>query len=385
MQPLSIEEFPLGDPRIREFAMLPWRLYRGDPNWTPPLNADLLGNRLLGTKGLLTAEHPYHANATVTHFLARREGRAVGRISAAVNRAFNEHYNTRIGSFGFFEVEDDYEAAAALLDAARDWIAKQGMSAMRGPGEYSNATHERQGVLIDGFDTPPTVECTHNPPYYAAFLERWGLAKVKDYHAYLIDLAVVPVDRLNALADAVRRRDHVTTRQVRLKDFNAEIGRVIDIYNKAWAANWGFLPIPADEAEALGETLRPIVDPGLVRFASVNDERVAMLGAFPDPNWALRPRWGLLGDSDLVRLVRLLLVRRHIPRLRLMFFGIVPGHRRAGIDALLFAETYSYAIAHGYKTIEASLLLEDNDLILRPSEFAGGRRYKTWRIYERAV
>ncbi|MFU8890898.1 MAG: N-acetyltransferase [Anaerosomatales bacterium] len=384
MSALTIEEFGLGDPRIREFAMLPWRLYRADPNWTPPLNGDLLGNRLLGLDGLLTSAHPYHRNATVTHFLARRDGRAVGTVSAAINRRFNEYQPSYagIGFFGFFEVEQDYEAASALLDAARDWLAERGMTVMRGPGQYSNATHERQGILIDGFDTPPTVECTHNPPYYAEYLERWGLAKVKDYHAYLVHLDEVPADRLVRVAEAVRKRNRFEIHTVNMREFNAEIGRVIDIYNQAWSENWGFLPLTPEEADAVADTLRPIIDPGLVRIVSVDDVPVAMIGAFPDPNWALRPRWGVLGDSDLVRTARLLLKRRHIPRIRLMFFGIVPGYRVRGIDALLFEETYQYALSHGYRTIEASLLLEENDLVIRAAEFAGGTRYKTWRIYQ---
>ena len=372
MQPLRVEQFGLGDRRIREFVEFPWRLYRGDPCWTPPLKADLLGNRVLGTTGLLTSKHPYHDHAEVTHWLAYRGDRPVGRVSAAINHEFNEYHGEKLGSFGFFEVEKDFEAASALLDVARDWCAERGMSAMRGPGEYSNATHERQGVLIDGFETPPTVECTHNPPYYGEYLERWGLEKVKDYHAYLIDVDDVPAAHFAALADAIRRRNHVETRTVRMKDFSAEIRRVIDVYNEAWAANWGFMPVTDGEADSIADTLKPIIDPGLIRFASVGGEEVAMLGAFPDPNWALRPRWGLLGDSDLVRVARLLAMRRHIPRVRLMFFGIRPAYRVRGIDALLFEETYRHAKAKGYKTFEASLLLENNDLIIRAAEAFGG-------------
>ncbi len=157
---------------------------------------------------------------------------------------------------------------------------------------------------------------------------------------------------------------------------------MIHIYNQAWANNWGYLPITEEEAVSIADTLKPIIDPGLIRFASANDELVAVLGAFPDPNWALRPRWGALGDSDLIRAARLIAMRRHIPRVRLMFFGIVPGHRRAGVDALLFDEAYRYALTRGYRSVEASLLLEDNDLILRASETFGGKRYKTWRIYQ---
>lgn len=385
MEPLSIEEFPLGDPRIREFALLPWRLYRGDSNWTPPLNADLLGSRLTSTPGLLTAEHPYHRSARVTHFLARRGSRAVGRISAAVNERYNSYHDEKLGSFGFFAVEEDCEAAAALLDAARDWCRDQGMTALRGPGEYSNATHERQGILIDGFDTPPTVDCTHNPPYYQDFVERWGLAKVKDYHAYLIDLADFPSARVGRVAADVRERNRITTRAVDMSRFDEEVRNIIEVYNQAWSRNWGFLPVTPEEADAVAESLKPIVDPGLIRFAEIDGKLVAVMGAFPDPNWSLRPRWGLLGDGDLVRIARLLRQRRHIPRVRLMFFGIVPGHRLTGIDALLFDETYKYALPKGYRNVEASLLLEDNHMVLRACELAGGRRYKTWRIYERAL
>lgn len=381
----AVEEFGLGDPRIREFAAFPWRLYRNDPDWTPSLSADLLGNRLLGAKGLLTVEHPYHLSAEVTHFLARRNGVVVGRISAAINRRFDEHYGGRFGFFGFFEVVRDYEVAAALLDAARTWLEGHGAVAMRGPGEYSNATHERQGVLVDGFDTPPTVELTHNPPYYGEFLERWGLAKVKDYHAYLFDLAEVPAQRIAHLADGVRRRSGLTTRTVEMSRFTQEVRTIVRIYNHAWSANWGYLPITDGEADSLAETLRPIVDPGLIRFALSDGEPVAVLGAFPDPNWALRPRWRWYGDSDLVRVARLLSARRHIPRVRLMFFGIEPAFRQRGIDALLFDDTYRYAIEHGYTTVEASMLLEDNDLIIRASAVMGGKRYKTWRIYERPL
>jgi GNAT superfamily N-acetyltransferase len=343
---------------------------------------DLLGNRLLGAKGLLTAEHPYHASAEVTHFLARRDGRTVGRVAASVNRRFNEHYGSKIGFFGFFEVEDDGEAAAALLDAARAWLTERGMNAMRGPGEYSNATHERQGVLVEGFEFDPTVELTHNPPYYGALLEGYGLAKVKDYVAYMIDFKGVPRERIARLAAGVRKREHIETRCADMKHFDDEVKLIVRLYNEAWAENWGFLPQTEEEAETLAESLKPIVDPGLVRFAYIDGEPVAVFGAIPDPNWALRPRWKWYGDSDPVRLARLIRMRRHIPRVRLMFFGIRPQWRRLGVDAVLFQELYEYGAARGYRQGEPSLLLEDNEMVIRPSVAMGGHEYKRWRIYE---
>ncbi len=378
---LEIEEIPLGNPRIKRFAELPWRLYHGDPCWTPPLRGELVGNRLLGLVGILTPFHPYHLHAEVTHFLAWRSGKPVGRVSAAVNRRFNEHHETRVGSFGFFEVIHDYDVARDLLDRARQWVWERGMTVLRGPGEYSNATHERQGILIDGFEYPPTVELTHNPPYYGEFLERYGFTRARDYHAYTFDIRPT-LDRVKRVAELIRSRGKFETRPLRVKELPAEVRLIIKIYNDSWSKNWGFLPISEDEADSLAESLRMIVDPGLVRFAFLNGEPVAVLGLFPDPNYALRPRWQWYGDPDLIRVARLLRMRRHIPRTRLMFFGVRPGFRCHGIDALLFQEANDYAVQRGYTTCEASMLLEDNDLVLRVSRAMGGRQYKTWRVYD---
>jgi GNAT superfamily N-acetyltransferase len=379
---LKIEQIELGDPAIKEFAAFPWRLYAGSPCWTPPLKGDLLGNKWLGLKGILTAEHPYHKHSEVTHFIAKWDGKTVGRISAAINRRFNEHYNSRIGFFGFFEVVDDYEIAESLLDSARGWVKNRSMTVLRGPGEYSNATHERQGVLINGFEYPPTVELTHNPPYYAGFLERYGFLKAKDYLAYVLEVQTPSPLRLAALAEQVKTRRDVQTRPLIFKELRSEVKIIVKIYNDAWAKNWGFLPVTDEEGNALADSLRMVADPGLIRFAFVKDEPVAVLGALPDPNYALRPRWKWYGDSDWVRVARLLQLRRHIPFLRLMFFGVRPGFRQLGIDAVLFDEVKNYAVKKGYRKCEASLLLEDNHLILSPSEFMGAQLYKTWRIYD---
>ncbi len=380
--PITIEEIPLGSPRIPLFAKFPWRLYRGDPHWTPPLMSDYLGSPLLGTMGLLTPRHPYHQHAEVTHFLAWRGKEPVGRISAAINHQFNEYHKTEIGFFGFFEVVQDYEVAKALLDRAREWIRAKGMKVMRGPGQYSNATHEIQAVLVDGFEYDPTVDLTHNPRYYPEFLERYGLRKAKDYYAYIMQVQPPPPERLRYLAERVRRRRDIETRTLEMKDLVEGIRLTIRIYNEAWANNWGFLPISQAEADTVAEMLRPIIDPGLCRLAFVGGEPAAVLGAFPDPYWALRPRWRWYGDSDPVRLARLLALRRRIPRIRLIFYGVRPQFRRLGIDALLFLEAKEYAMGKHYQECETSMLLEDNVLILRPSEFMGAHQYKTWRIYD---
>lgn len=378
----TVDRIPLGDRRLRAFVDVPWSLFRGDSHWTPPLRAELLGSRVLGLTGLLTPEHPYHRAADVTHFVARDGRRLLGRASAAVNHRYNDHHDAQIGFFGFFDVCEDFRVASKLLDRCREWLVARGMETMRGPGGYSNATHEpHQGILVDGFDAPPTVELTHNPPYYADYLERYGLRKAKDYHAYRIEIAPA-TERLLRVAGAVRRRRRIETRPIDMRRLRDEVNRIVAIYNEAWSNNWGFLPLSDAEAEAVADSLRLVADPGLLRFAYVNGELAAVLGALPDANVPLRPRWNRFADLDVVRALRLLRTRRRIPRIRLMFFGVRPRFRKLGIDAALYLEVLDHALRRGYTTCEPSLLLEDNDLILRASSFMGGIHYKTWRIYE---
>jgi hypothetical protein len=134
-QPVRIDEVPLGDPRIKDFVAFHWAHYHGNPHWVPQLDADLLGNKLLGMTGLLTPEHPYHQTADATHFMAFHGDKPVGRISAVINHRFNDYYGTKLGFFGFFETIEDYAVAEALLDAAKAWAKAHGAEVLRGPGE----------------------------------------------------------------------------------------------------------------------------------------------------------------------------------------------------------------------------------------------------------
>lgn len=379
---LTITEIPLGDRRLKDFVRFSWKLYKGDPCWTPPLNGDLLGNRLLGLKGLLTPKHGYHRHAEVTHFLARRGKEVVGRISAAINREFNEHYHASMGFFGFFEVIEDYEVARRLLDSARQWVQERGATVMRGPGEYSNATHERQGILIEGFQYPPTVELTHNPPYYAEFLERYGFQKAKDYVAYMTDLETANLPLVERLARTAKKMVNLTTRPIEMKKLREEVRMIMHMYNEAWAQNWGFLPISDEEADAIADTLQLIIDPEMIRFAYLDGKPAAVIGVIPDPNYALRPRWRWYGDSDLVRVIRLLIMRRRIPLLRGFFFGIKPEFRVTGLPVLLAAQIVSHMRERNYFYVDASLMLEDNHAIIKVVETFGCKYYKRWRIYD---
>ena len=378
-----IEQIPLGHPGIRRFAMFPWHLYRNDPCWTPPLTAELLGNRLFGIVGLLKPEHHYHRNAEVTHFLAWRGKESVGRISAAINHRFNEYHNLRIGFFGFFEVINDYQVAKMLIDEACRWVKERGMTVLRGPGGYSNVIQERQGILIDGFNYPPTFNVTHNPPFYADFIERYGFTKAMDYHSYIMNIPRDGLPRLKALSQQIRKRHKFETRPADMKMFDHEVRLLTDIWNDTWTQNWGFLPITDEEASDIGDALRSVVDPGGVRFVFVDGEPAAMVCAVPDPNYCLKPHWRWYGDSDLVRLARLFLGKKRIPRTEIFFLGVRSPFRNWGLEAVLVQELLEYSAGLHYQTCEASWILENNTRIFSElSKFIDVRHHKTWRIYD---
>jgi GNAT superfamily N-acetyltransferase len=237
--------------------------------------------------------------------------------------------------------------------------------------------------LISGFEYPPTVELTHNPPYYGEFLERYGFHKAMDWLAYMGDeLRPGDASRLARIAEHARTRYDITTRMANLKSLDEEIQLLVKIYNESWAQNWGFLPLTDEETRSLADSLRHVLVPELLRFAFVKGEPASVVGALPDLYVALRPRWRWPLDTDLMRAVRALLRGRHVRRLRGMFFGVRPAFRRMGIDAVLFSELVTAGLRLGYEEIEASMMLEENNDVLRLIEAFGLRQYKAWRIYD---
>lgn len=380
---MEIEEIALGSSRIEIFVDIPWHLYRNDPCWTPPLRGELLGNRFFGLTGLLTPQHPYHHQAEVTHFVAWRSGEPVGRVSASINHRLNQYSNTLVGFFGFWETTNDYDVASALLDRARDWVKSKGMSILRGPGAYSTTVHEQKGALIEGFEYPPTMGLTYNPAYYGTFLERYGFRKAMDYYACRFDVPVVSIARLQEMQKDILQNQQIKTRAINLKDVKNEARLISMIYNESFTHLLGFLPITDEEADSLAHNLLLVGDPGLIRLGFVDDEPAAVFAAFPDANCALRPRWHWYGDSDIIRIARLLLMRRtRIHKALMSFLGVRPPFRRTGIAALLLSEAYQYGVSRGYNECEGSTMAEANDPILGLAKAMGAEYHKKWRIYD---
>jgi GNAT superfamily N-acetyltransferase len=361
----------------RQFLGLPYRLNRKRPRWVAPLR--------LAQKDLLnTARHPFYKTSDVEMFLAYRGKRVAGRIMAIMNHAHNEFHQERAGFFGFFEVENDGEAAAALFNSAREWLHTRGARVMRGP--VNPSTNYECGLLVEGFDRDPAVMMPYNPPYYHELIERCGLTKAKDLFAFWVDEdAFIVSDKLTKVAERAKKKDGLTVRRVDLKNFDAEVQAVRKVYNDAWSLNWGFVPVNDEEFQHLARDMKQIVDPEVVYIAerrvdgSAAPQPVGFMLAVPDLNQALKKLSGRLLPFGIVKL---LWHSRRITSIRVITMGVVKEHQGLGIAAIFYDEVYRRGRLKGYSSAEASWVLEDNILMIRAIEMLGAKRYKTYRIYE---
>jgi GNAT superfamily N-acetyltransferase len=359
------------------FIRFPYSLHRGDAHWVPPLEMerrDFIDPR----------KHPFFEFGEVELFLARREGRVVGRIAAVSNPRYNAFQETNAGFFGLFECVNDVDVARPLLEAASHWLRARGFTSVIGPMSYS--TNYEVGTLIEGFDRPPAVMMAYNPPYYPTLLEACGLSKAKDLYAWELSSSVEPPEKVVRVAEKIRQREGVTVRPVDLSRFDAEVAQVKEMYNSAWERNWGFVPMTEGEFDHLARDLKQMVRPELALVAEVKGEPVAFALTLPDANEALKAANGRLTRFGLpIGLVKLLLAARRIRRLRLILLGIKEGYRRRGLDAILYLDTLRKARELGYEGGEISWTLEDNHLVNRAIESMGGQRTKTYRVYEKPL
>jgi GNAT superfamily N-acetyltransferase len=355
---------------LKQFIELPYTLYRGEPHWVPPLR--------IAVKELLDrSKHPFYANAEAEFFLAKQNGRVVGRIAAIFDRAHNRFHEEQAGFFGFFEAIDDVEVAKALLERAWHWLEPRGAKFMRGP--VNPSTNYECGMLIDGFDFDPMVMMTYNPRYYPALMEKCGLRKSKDLYAYLSNSHTISTEKIERVADRALRSTGVRVRPIDMKNFAADVERVWHVYNSAWERNWGFVPMSREEFAAMGKEMKQILKPDLVLIGEVGDRVVGFALCLPDVNQALKPANGSLFPTGLVKI---LYYQRLIKNTRVLALGVVEEYRASGLAAGFYATLVRNARKLGFGDSEMSWILEDNVLMNRSLEVMGAKRYKTYRIYE---
>ena len=383
LQPTPAGQAPLrivavdGRPALDQFIRIPNKVFESDPAWISPL---LIERRM----HLSARSNPYFQHARWQAWIAWRGQEPVGRISAQIDALHLERYGDATGFFGMLDAEDREETFAALLGTAEQWLREQGMRRVRGP--FSLSINEETGLLVEGFDTPPVFMMGHARPYYGTHVEHYGYRKAKDMLAYLGPPVFPPPPAMQRLI--ARAAPHVRVRPLDRKRFSQEISLMRDIFNDAWAENWGFIPFTAAEFHELGRNLRFLIGPELIQIAEVDGEAAAFVVALPNVNEAIRGLDGRLFPTGWLRLLWRLKVRfpstARIPlmgvRRRFHHTRIGPGLAFLVIDAVRH-----HLHRRGVKQVEASWVLEDNSGMRSIIESVGAHAYKRYRVYERQL
>jgi hypothetical protein len=372
-----------GKKDVEKFLHVPWTLgMKDDPLWVPPLLDD--HRRLLNPK-----KSPFLKHGDLRCFLAEQDGKPVGRISAQIDRDFDRQWPDERGVafFGFFDSKDDPMVARALFAAAEQWARKEGRTRLRGP--FTLDSKGETGVLVEGFDTPPRIGMPHNRPYVGPLLESAGYAKAKDFYAWWYTSGQIE-ERTRRVAEKTLALPNVKVRTMDLKQFRREVEIVRDIYNSAWSGNWGFTPFTAEELEIIATEYKMFVDPEIALVAEVDGKPAAMCFAVPDVNELTKDFDGELmrNPLNLVKLFFRLKFKRP-KHARLILLGVKEefraSHRYGTLAAVLYVEVARRGGARGYVGGELGWTLEDNALINRGIERMGARKYKTYRVYEKAL
>ena len=366
--------------QLQEFIRVPWRVYADDPRWVPWLYFERLAF-------FDKTKNPFFEHAEADYFIARRHGEPVGVIAAILNHRHNEFQQQNVAHFGAFEVMEDVEAGVALLDAAATWAQERGTERMIGPTTLS--TNDEAGTLIEDFAQPPVVLTTYNPPYYPEIFQAAGFAKAMDllaWHAEVEHLINNIPDKVKRVVEKVKARYRLKIRPIVLKDWDDEVARIKKIYNSAWERNWGFVPMTDAEIELMADSLKLLLDPALIFIVERDGEAIGFSLTIPDVNQPLlRIRPGPSLVSSYLAAARLYLNRYKTTLVRVLALGVIEQFRARGVDALLYYETALAAAERGYQEIEASWILETNDMMNRAIAMMGGEVYKKYRLYEKEL
>jgi len=364
---------------LDRFIALPARLNQADPAWITPLHSERVA-------ALSPGSNPFFDHAEVQFWLACRDGRDVGRISAQIDSLFPTDPASPVGHFGLIAAEDDPEVFAALFAAAEAWLKARGRTSAMGP--FNLCVNEEVGLLVDGFDTPPMVMMGHDPAYVGARVEAQGYAKAKDVYAYDVSVAG------NDLPAATRKRvargpgAGVVLRQLDMSRYDAEVATLTEILNDAWSGNWGFTPTTEAETRQLAKSLKPVIDPRLIWFGEIDGEPAGVVVLLPNVNEAIVGLDGKLAPFGWAKLLWRLKVAR-VKTLRVPLMGVRRKFAASLRGRMLPFQMIEAALAParqlGYERAELSWVLEDNAPMRAICERAGGTIYKTYRVYEKAL
>ena len=364
---------------LNTFIRVPDAIYADDPNYVTPLDME--------RKQLLDQKHnPYFDHAEVKLWIAYKDGKPVGRISAQVCELVQAQIQKDLGQFGMFECIDDMDVANALFDTAEAWLKDMGMTHIGGP--YNLSVNQECGLLIDGFDTPNMVLMGHARPYYAKMFEDRGFQKAKDLYAYYLNIVGGLPERTNRIIKLSRRNKHITLRQLREAKFTKELARCFEIFNAAWAGNWGFVPFTHDELTSAAKEIRQIIRKDFVYIAEYDGEPAAFMVTIPNLNDWIADLNGKLFPFGWAKLLWRMKFAKPV-RTRVPLMGVLPEYQKtpagAAMALQLIEACRKNAEAAGCEYGELGWILEDNQGMRSILEQIGSHIYKTYRLYQKAL
>jgi GNAT superfamily N-acetyltransferase len=350
-------------------------IYRDDPNWVPPLW--LIRKELVGFK-----HHPFYDDADGQAFLVRRGDRVVGRLVAIVNHAHNRTHKEKRGFFGFYECHDDVEASNELFSMAVDWMRQRGMTDVRGP--VNPSLNYDLGLLIEGFDSPPTYMMTYNRDYYDRLVEAAGFTKCQDMYSYEghIDMLKGLDPKLQFIVDEATKRFNVTCRPLDRSRFDEDIRAFLEIYNQSIQLTWGYVPMSEAEIDDHAKGLKHLIVPELTSIAEIDGRPVGAGFGLLDYNQIIKKIKGRLLPFGFIKL---LTQKRSIDRLRLISTNVLPEYQKWGLGLVTLNRILPDAVDFGIKVAEFSWVLESNALSRGTIERGGAKRTKTHRIYDMSL
>jgi GNAT superfamily N-acetyltransferase len=356
---------------LNQFIKFPWKIYKDNKHWVPPL--------LMEQKTLLNKQkNPFFKDASAEYFLAYRNGEIVGRIAAIRNEIHLKYHKDDAGQFGFFESINDQQVADALFDKAKAWMKENGLKYMRGPANPSS--NDIYGMLIEGFEDSPRLLMPYNPQYYIKLCERYGMKKAKDLFAWkIVKDKIMASEKLKRGQEIVRQRYGLKISQLNMKNFQEDLEKFKYVYNKAWAPNWGFVPMTEEQIDAMAKDMKPLAEPSLVLFGEINDNLVGAALVMLDYNQIFKTMNGRLFPFNFIKLFT---QKKKINFARILTLGVIPEYQKRGLDTVFYWEIVNRASALGVYLGEASWVLEDNEMMNRGLELMNANKYKTYRIWE---
>ncbi len=356
----------------RLFLQFPWKLYRDDPLWVPPLRDEQ--KHLVGY-----GRHPFYVQNSIQTFLAYRDGVVCGRIAAIYNQKYIETHHERRGFFGFFECIQDTDVAHALFDAARHWLALHDVYALRGPA--SPGLNYSLGTLVEGFDSAPTFLMPYGPEYYPALIESYGFRKAQDLYAYRAHVDMLPdsTAKLGPVAEQIVERYDIRVRQLEKKHLYKDVVEFISIYNASLVGTWGYEPMSKAEVRHMAAGLKHLLVPEVTAAAEIDGRMVGAAFALPDYNPCIK---AINGRLFPVGVFRLLAHKRRTKKFRLLAANVLPEYQMLGVGLVLLRSMVPTVVNWGLEEVEYSWISESNRRSWGSLEKGGAVRYKTYRVYD---